>query len=174
MPQQPYVGEIFIAAFNYAPSGFYPCQGQLLSISENDVLFTLIGTTYGGDGQNTFGMPDLRGRMPIGQGQGPGLSPRTLGELDGSEQIQLTVNNLPAHNHALRAASNAGDTPVPTDKLLANTGALDKEYTSSGPVVSMNNASIGNTGSNLPHTNMPPFLSLNFYISAFGFYPPPG
>src|SRR4051812_17662172 len=98
-----YLGCIFHFAGNFAPRGYMLCQGQLLSISQNTALFSILGTTYGGDGQVTFGLPDLRGRMPIGQGQGPGLSQIVIGELSGVENVTLTTNNLPAHNHTLTA-----------------------------------------------------------------------
>lgn len=164
-----------MSGFNFPPRGYATCQGQILSIAQNTALFSLLGTTYGGNGQTTFALPDLRGRLPMGQGQGPGLSPRTLGEVSGTETVTLLVTQMPAHNHGftLNAVSEAGDTSVPTGAYLANTGALDKEYKASGTVVAMNSGAgaVGASGGSQPHSNMPPYLVLNFYIALEGIFP---
>ena len=167
----PYVGEIRLFAGNFAPLGWALCQGQLLSIAENDTLFSLIGTTYGGDGQQTFGLPDLRGRVPLHQGNGPGLSPRAIGELAGAETVTLTTAQLPAHSHSLVATSApASATAGPAGGVLAS--ASVKVYGSGAPSTAMAAAAISPTsGGGQPHQNMAPFLALNYIISLFGIYP---
>src|SRR3979490_2969928 len=117
---QPYVGEIRMFAGNFAPAGWMVCEGQLLPISENETLFTLIGTTYGGDGQSTFALPDLRGRVPVHQGQGPGLGNFIIGKTDGVEQVTLTAQQVPAHTHAFAASSAPGDSSTPQGTVLAD------------------------------------------------------
>lgn len=172
MPSEPFVAEIFMGGMNFAPRGYATCQGQLLPIAQNTALFSLLGTTFGGNGQTTFALPDLRGRVPMGWGQGPGLSPRDLGETGGEENTTLLVTQIPAHNHLLNASSEAGDSSVPTGKVLANTGALDKEYRTLGAsTVQLNASSISATGGNQPHNNLQPFLVLNFYIAVEGIFP---
>ncbi|WP_121353651.1 phage tail protein [Flavisolibacter nicotianae] len=171
MPESPLLGEITISGINFAPRGYAFCQGQILSIAQNTALFALLGTTYGGNGQTTFALPDLRGRVPMGQGQGPGLSPRTLGELSGTETVTLLSTQMPIHNHAFTAVSDAGDTSSPSGAYLANTGALDREYKTSGTAVQMNPAAVGTAGGSQPHNNMPPYLVLNFYIALEGIFP---
>jgi microcystin-dependent protein len=171
MPAEPFIGEIFMGGMNFPPRGFASCEGQLLSIAQNTALFSLLGTTFGGDGRITFALPDLRGRVPMGRGSGPGLSLRTLGETGGMETVTLISSQMPAHTHSLQAVSDAGDASAPAGNYLAHTGALDKEYKSGGPVVAMNSSAIGTSGSSQPHNNMPPFLVLNFYIALEGIYP---
>ncbi|OXB08677.1 phage tail protein [Flavobacterium plurextorum] len=158
-------------AGTFAPRGWLFCNGQLLPIPQYSTLFSIIGTTYGGDGINNFALPDLRGRVPVGQGQGPGLSPRNLGETSGNENVTLTISNMPAHNHQLNASTAVGTSNVPTGNVLANTSVLDKEYNGS-PNTAMNNASIGISGSNAPVTIMQPFQTINFIIAIEGIYPP--
>lgn len=171
MPSEPFIAEIYIGGMNFPPRGYAFCQGQILSIAQNTALFSLLGTTFGGNGQTTFGLPDLRGRVPMGQGQGPGLSPRTLGEIGGSETVTLLSTQIPAHTHALNAVSDPGDASAPAGNYLANTGALDKEYKSTGTVVPMNAGAVGFAGGGQPHANIPPFLVLNFYIAIEGIFP---
>ncbi len=171
MPSEPLLAEIYIGGMNFAPKGYASCEGQLLAIASNQALFSLLGTTFGGDGRTTFALPDLRGRVPVGQGQGPGLSSRQLGEVSGVENVTLLTTNLPAHTHQLSAVSEAGDTAAPSGTFLANTGALDREYKSTGTPVPMNTAAIGATGGNQPHNNMQPYLVLNFYIAIVGIFP---
>ena len=167
----PYIGEIRLFAGNFAPLGWAFCQGQLVSIADNDTLFSLIGTTYGGDGQQTFGLPDLRGRVPVHQGSGPGLSTRVIGELAGTETVTLTTANLPAHSHALVATSAPASTAAgPAGGVLAS--ASVKVYGSGAPGTPLAAAAIAATsGGGQPHQNMAPFLALNYIISLFGIYP---
>lgn len=168
---EPFVGEIRMFAGNFAPSGWAMCDGQLLAISQNDALFSLFGTIYGGDGRTTFGLPDLRGRIPIHAGNGPGLSPRRLGATGGAESETLTVAQLPAHTHAVRGAD---DTDVSTDPAGRVPGhPIKNAYraplgTSPGP---MHPAAVTNVGGSQPHTNLQPFLCVNYIVSLFGIYP---
>jgi microcystin-dependent protein len=177
MPETPYIGEISMFAGNFAIRGYATCQGQLLAISQNTALFSILGTTYGGNGQTTFALPDLRGRAPIGQGQGPGLSPRTLGELSGTETVTLQITQMPSHNHPItvnpKAVTEAGNTSDPTNAFPANTGALDREYSATGTMVDMGaaTASVSPSGGSQPHNNMPPYLVINFLIALQGIFP---
>ncbi|PPD42616.1 MAG: phage tail protein [Methylobacter sp.] len=168
---EPYVGEIIIFGGTYAPRGWAFCDGQLLSISEYDVLFAIIGTTYGGDGQNTFALPDLRGRIPIGTGQGPGLSNQVIGERAGVESVTLTTNQMPIHNHALLATTTPATSESPNNALFAQSS--DAIYTADqtiGPSVA--NGSIGtSTGGNIPVDIMNPYLAVNYIISLYGVFP---
>lgn len=167
----PYVGEIRLFAGNFAPAGWMLCQGQLLSIAENDVLFQLIGTTYGGDGQNTFQLPDLRGRVPLHAGQGSGLSNRTLGETGGQETVTVTSSQMPSHNHAPMASSLPGSQASPGGGFWA--GSTSLLYSSAAPGVALNPSAVTSTGGNQPHENRIPFLGMNFIISLFGIFPSP-
>ena len=171
MPLEPFIAEIYMGGMNFAPRGFASCQGQLIAIAQNTALFSLLGTTFGGNGQTTFALPDLRGRVPMGQGQGPGLSPRTLGEVAGTETVTLISTQIPAHTHPLNAVSEVGDASAPSGNYLANSGALDKEYKSTGTVVQMNAGAVGSAGSSQPHANLQPYLVLNFYIAVEGIFP---
>jgi microcystin-dependent protein len=161
---QPYIGEIRIFAGNFAPSGWALCDGQILAISENEALFALIGTTYGGDGQSTFALPDLRGRLPLHQG--PGFS---LSQNGGSEIVTLTVNQIPAHSHVPQASSGAGTAQSPAGNAWANwTGS---QYSDQAPNAPMDPAALSSTGGSQAHENMAPFLTVNFIISLFGVFP---
>lgn len=171
MPSEPFIAEIYMGGMNFAPRGYATCEGQILPIAQNTALFSLLGTTFGGNGQTTFALPDLRGRVPVGQGQGPGLTARTLGEVSGEEAVTLTVPAMPAHSHGLNAVSEAGDTSSPAGAYLANTGALDKEYKTTGTAVAMNSGAVGVAGGSQPHNNMPPYLVLTFYIAMEGIFP---
>lgn len=162
---QPYVGEIRMFAGNFAPAGWMFCEGQLLPISEYETLFNLIGTTYGGDGQSTFALPDLRGRVPIHQGSG-----FILAETGGAEEITLTINQIAAHSHPLLCANSVGNDPNATNNLPAESSAATL-YQSGNPVAAMAPQSIGSTGGSQPHTNFQPYLCLDFIISLFGIYP---
>jgi microcystin-dependent protein len=164
---QPYVGEIRMFAGNFAPAGWMFCEGQLLPISEYETLFNLIGTTYGGDGQSTFGLPDLRGRIPIHQGNG-----FVLAEQGGAEEITLTVNQIPAHSHPLLAANAVGNDPNPNNNVLAESSAV-RLYQSAAPAAAMASQSISSTGGSQPHTNFQPYLCVDFIISLFGIFPSP-
>lgn len=168
----PFVGEIRMFGGNFAPAGWAFCQGQLMSIAENDVLFTLIGTTYGGDGQSTFGIPDLQGRLPMHQGQGPGLSNRQIGEKAGTESVTLNTNQIPAHGHTPAAFNGAGDQVTPVNNFWSSTSTGDQTYDLAvTPSGTMNPNLIGLTGGSQPHDNMPPFLCVSFIISLFGVFP---
>src|SRR6266850_6026792 len=166
---QPYVGEIRMFAGNFAPAGWMFCEGQLLPISENETLFNLIGTTYGGDGQSTFALPDLRGRIPIHQGNS-----FILAETGGAEQITLTVPQIPAHSHALLGSSAIATTNSPTGNVVASsTGATVLPYGTDQPQTSLNVQSVSPVGGSQPHTNFQPYLCINFILSLFGLFPPP-
>jgi microcystin-dependent protein len=163
---QPYVGEIRMFAGNFAPSGWMFCEGQLLPISENETLFQLIGTTYGGDGESTFALPDLRGRIPIHQGNGS-----ILAETGGAEEITLTVQQLPGHSHPLLASTSAGG-PNPPSSVLATSTAVDL-YRESTASAALNAQAMSSVGGSQPHTNFQPYLCVDFIISLFGIFPSP-
>lgn len=165
---QPYVGEIRMFAGNFAPAGWEFCDGRLLPISENEVLFQLIGTTYGGDGQSTFALPDLRGRLPIHQGNG-----FVLAETGGAEEVTLTVQQIPAHSHAFLANSGAGSSSTPANNVLAAAAGNLYFPPPTGSQVAMSPQVIGAAGGNQPHNNMQPYLCVSFIISLFGIYPSP-
>jgi microcystin-dependent protein len=166
---QPYVGEIRMFAGNFAPAGWMFCEGQLLPISENETLFQLIGTTYGGDGQSTFALPDLRGRIPIHQGNG-----FILAETGGAEEITLTVNQIPAHSHPLLGTSVPGTSGNPASRVVAETGTAGAFlYLEDTPTVNMAANAIGPVGGSQPHTNFQPYLCVDFIISLFGIFPSP-
>ena len=167
----PYVGEIRMFGGNFAPQGWAFCDGQLLAIAENDALFALIGTTYGGDGQSTFALPDLRGRIPLHQGQGSSLSPHYLGEHGGAETVTLTTAQLPNHTHRLASgfAAMYGD---PSGASVADTGTTAIYGTGSANVDMAPAASVPAGGSQ-PHNNLMPYQCVNFIISLFGIFPSP-
>jgi microcystin-dependent protein len=168
---QPFVGEIRMFAGNFAPAGWAFCSGQTLPISENEVLFQLIGTIYGGDGQTTFNLPNLQSRVPVHMGQGPGVSNNyTIGEQGGAEQVTLTVNQTPVHNHGLVAATGAGTTANAKDNVLAASPSVQL-YTEDTASVALNANSITPTGGSQPHDNTMPYLAINYIISLFGIYP---
>ena len=167
---EPYVGEIRMFAGNFAPQGWAYCDGQLLAVSQNDALFSLLGTIYGGDGRTTFGLPDLRGRVPIHQGTGPGLTPRQIGSKSGQEKVVFTTQQLPRHTHQAHAGSGEADDVTPTGNVWGEKD-LTKIYDSWGGGVSMNNAAISNTGGNQSHENMAPFQGIHYIISLYGVYP---
>ena len=162
---QPYVGEIRMFAGNFAPAGWMFCEGQLLPISEYETLFNLIGTTYGGDGQSTFALPDLRGRLPLHQGNG-----FTLAETGGAEQITLSVSQIPAHSHPLLASASPGTATTPQNSVLAKTttGFL---YINENPTDNMATTAILSIGGSQPHDNFQPYLCVDFIISLFGIFP---
>jgi microcystin-dependent protein len=169
---QPYVGEIRLFAGNFAPNGWALCQGQLVDIADNDTLYNLIGTTYGGDGQTTFALPDLRGRVPVHQGQGPGLSSRTLSQTGGTENVTLQTGQTPSHRHAVHASTAAATVATPSDAALAVTTAAS--YGPSPAATTMAASAIGSVwGSSQPHENMAPTLTVNYIISLYGIFPSP-
>jgi len=164
---QPYVGEIRMFAGNFAPAGWMFCEGQLLPISENETLFQLIGTTYGGDGESTFALPDLRGRIPIHQGDG-----FILAETGGAEEITLTVNQIPAHSHPELANSGVPQSSNPQNNVLsAPVGNIYNTVASN--MVNMATQAVGPVGGSQPHTNFQPYLCVDFIISLFGIFPSP-
>jgi microcystin-dependent protein len=157
-------------AGNFAPRSWAFCDGQLLAISQNDALFSLFGTIYGGDGSTTFGLPDLRGRIPIHAGSGPGLSPRQLGSRSGQEEVTVTVNQLPGHTHAAQGHNGSATSSNPSGRVVASTNV--NVYRNAPPaVVPMNPAAISNTGGSGPHNNLMPTLCVSFIVSLFGIYP---
>jgi len=160
------LGEIRLFAGNFAPRGWAFCDGQLLAIAQNDALFSLLGTMYGGDGRTSFGLPDLRGRIPIGQGTGPGLTHRSVGVTGGAENVVLSTQEIPPHSHTLRGNNSNGTTNVPTNAFPAV--APDSEYNATSDV--MMGATNADGGSR-EHTNVQPFLALNYIISLVGTYP---
>jgi len=166
----PYVGEIRIFAGNFAPVGWAFCDGSQLAISQNDVLFQLIGTTYGGDGVNTFNLPDLRSRAPIHQGTGGGGA-YVIGQFAGVETIPLTTNQIPAHSHVPQAAIGGSGNPANSPAGNVWSGWTGGQFTTQAPSVPMDAAAIGSAGGSQPHDNMPPFLVINFIISLFGVFP---
>ena len=168
---QPYVGEIRMFGGNFAIAGWAFCDGSLLPISENTTLFQLIGTTYGGDGQTTFALPDLRGRVPLHQGQGSGLSNYVLAQSGGVESVTLTQNQIPIHTHT-PMASNTGASDNPANNFWANS-PTGKPYSAAPPTVQMNTGTISPVGGSQPHENMIPFLCVTYIISLFGIFPSP-
>jgi microcystin-dependent protein len=165
---EPFIGEIRMVGFNFAPQGWAFCDGSLLPISEFDTLFALIGTTYGGDGQTTFALPDLRSRVPMHMGQGAGLSPRTLGQNGGEETVTPTPNQLPQHTHAAGANANSN---LATPQGTVWGGWTGSQFSSQGVNAQMNAAALGNAGGSQPHDNMLPFQAVNFVIALFGIFP---
>jgi len=154
-------------AGNFAPAGWMFCEGQLLPISENETLFNLIGTTYGGDGQSTFALPDLRGRVPIHMGNG-----FILAETGGAEQITLTTQQIPAHNHAFLGTESTATNINAANNVVGQTLTYF-EYINAAPPIAMAAGSLGPTGGSQPHTNFQPYLCVDFIISLFGLFPPP-
>ena len=169
---QPYVGEIRMVGFNFAPAGWMFCEGQLLPISENETLFQLIGTTYGGDGESTFALPDLRGRIPIHQGSGGGNNV-ILAETGGAEEITLTVNQIAAHSHPLLASNSVSDQTSPAGKVLGESRPGSLNFYRDEPLNPMAPNAISPVGGSQPHTNFQPYLCVNFIISLFGIFPSP-
>ena len=167
---EPFVGEIRMFAGNFAPRGWAFCDGQLLAVSQNDALFSLLGTIYGGDGRTTFGLPDIRGRLPIHAGSGPGLSSRKLGSKSGSEKETLTVNQLPSHRHAINATKVAAAANDPKDSLIGDSPAVDI-FTESAPSLNLAATAITGVGGSRSHTNLMPALCIYFIIALFGIYP---
>ncbi len=170
---EPFIGQIIAVGFNFVPVGWLPCNGQLVSISEYDVLFALIGTTYGGDGVSSFALPDLRGRTPISSGQGPGRSNYTMGQQFGSETVTLLANQVGPHSHPLLASSQAGTTNTPGSGVALATSAQTAAFLYTAPPtnVPMSSNAIGVTGNSQPHENRQPYLAVNYIICFQGIFP---
>jgi microcystin-dependent protein len=164
---EPFLSEIRIMSFVFAPKGWALCNGQLLPITQNQALFSLLGTTFGGDGRVNFALPDLRARTPIHVGSG-----HTLGERQGEQAHTLSQSELPAHTHQLRASDQTADAPVPTDRLLGNSRP-NEIYSSPTNLTSMHTGTVANSGGSQAHLNMQPFLTLNFVIALQGIFPSP-
>jgi microcystin-dependent protein len=166
----PYLGEIMLFAAGYPPRGWALCNGQLLPINQNQALFSILGTQYGGNGQTTFALPDLRGRVAIHQGQGPGLSSYVVGQRAGAESHTLGILEMPAHSHVARCSSAAGVAVGPAGQVPARNAAQVPQYGSTADTIMAANA-IGNTGGSQAHQNMQPFLALNYIIALQGTFP---
>jgi microcystin-dependent protein len=167
----PFIGELMLTGYNFCPKGWAPANGQLLSIAQNTALFSLLGTYFGGNGQTTFGLPDLRGRTPIGVGQGPGLSDRAVGEQGGVETVTLTTDQMPAHTHAAYGSTLVGNTPNPAASLPARK-VRTLLYRGGSPAnTTLAADAIGPTGGGQPHENMPPYLAMTWCIAIQGIYP---
>jgi microcystin-dependent protein len=169
MPAQPFIGQISIFCGNFPPKGWATCDGQLLAIQTNTALFSLIGTYYGGDGRVTFGLPDLRGRAAMLFGQGPGLTPRVIGELSGNETVTLLSTQFPPHTHSLPSSSEIGEATSPAGNTFARNNI--KPYINS-PANATVSIATNLQGGNLPHNNMQPYLTLTFIIALQGIFPP--
>jgi microcystin-dependent protein len=169
----PFVAEIRIFPFNFAPKGWAFCDGQILPISQNTALFSLLGTTYGGDGKSTFALPNMQGNTPMHPGQGPGLSLHDLGETGGSETVSLLESEIPSHAHTLRAATDPGDLKIPTPaRALARSQGANAYQTTTTGLVMMSDNVLAPAGGDQPHNNMQPYLTLNFCIALQGVFPP--
>ncbi|MDF7801040.1 tail fiber protein [Pontiellaceae bacterium B1224] len=165
---EPFVGEISVFAGNFAPRGWAFCDGQLLAIAQNTALFSLLGTVYGGDGRTTFGLPDLRGRLPMHWGSGPGLTSRQIGERSGMEQVTLSSAQMPSHSHSIPAHSGFGNEKTPGGHVPAMADDGEKNYST---LVDVDMAPTGSAGAAQPHTNMQPYQCVNFIIALQGIYP---
>lgn len=170
---EPFVAEIRIVGFNFAPRGWAMCDGQTLSIAQNTAVFSLLGTNYGGNGQTTFMLPNLQGRAPMHPGQGPGLSQYFLGETSGSQNVTLIQSEIPSHTHALNASSSGADRANPTNAALAHSGE-NAVYGTTATQTALSPLAIGTAGGSQPHNNMQPYLVMNFCIALQGIYPPRG
>jgi microcystin-dependent protein len=174
MASQPYLGGIFMFAGNFAPRGFQLCAGQILPISQNTALFSILGTTYGGNGTTTFALPDLRGRAAIGAGNGPGLTPVVLGEAAGSQSASILISNMPAHNHIVNASNAPGAQSTPQNNFIAvpvdSTGTAGPGFNTSANVT-MAPTSLAMTGNNVPISIQNPYLGINYIIAVQGIFP---
>jgi microcystin-dependent protein len=170
----PYLGEIRAVGFNFAPRGWALCNGQLLPITQNTALFSILGTTYGGNGQTTFALPDLQGRFPAGAGTTAGLTPYQVGEADGTSAVTLTPADMPPHTHIAQAALAPGTVDKPGGAVWATPHfgrAADQAYATSGPVAQMSLSALAATGGDQPHNNLPPYLVITFVIAMEGVFP---
>jgi microcystin-dependent protein len=171
---EPFIGEIRMFGGNFAPQGWALCHGQLAPISQNDMLFTLIGTTYGGDGQTTFALPDLRGRFPMHMGSGAGLSPRVIGQTGGAEEVTLTIQQLPQHNHAAIGAAGGNAVEPVGNFWSADAAGNTAAYNNATDNSQMAAGAIGNAHVAQPHENVQPFLAINYIIALEGIFPSQG
>jgi microcystin-dependent protein len=169
---EPFIGEIRLCGFDFAPVGWALCAGQTMAISQNDTLFSLIGTTYGGDGQETFNLPNLQGRIPVHQGTDPNGNSSIIGEIAGTETVTLTTNQIPAHSHALNGQSGAGNLSGPGGGVWASSSL--NQYAAGTPTAQIDPSSLQSSGGSQPHDNLPPFLVVNYIISLFGIFPTQG
>ena len=173
----PFLAEIRIFPFGFAPTGWAQCNGQILPISQNTALFSLLGTTFGGDGKSNFGLPNLQGRVPLQWGQGPGLSDRDIGEAAGEATVTLNYTEVPPHTHALQASPHNADldNPSPTNALARSTpGYIYKQPAGANPPTPLSGGNISTVGNGQPHNNLMPYLTLNFCIALQGVYPSRG
>jgi microcystin-dependent protein len=171
---QPYIGECRLVGFSFPPNGWVQCAGQLMAISQNDTLFNLIGTTYGGDGQSTFGIPDLQGRTPVHQGTSSFGTPYTIGEKLGVESVTIVAQSTPIHNHVLLGSQNNGNSNFPQNNILAACPTFVYVTNNPVPTKAMNTAaSITPVGGNQQHDNLQPYLTMNWVMSLFGIFPTP-
>jgi microcystin-dependent protein len=170
----PFVAEVRIFPFNFAPKGWAFCDGQLLPLSQNTALFSLLGTTYGGDGKSNFALPNMQGNAPMHPGQGPGLSLHDLGEMGGSETVTLLESEIPSHTHALKASTTNSSKPSPANNSLAKVQSGGTPYVAAAgaPPVSFAANALAPAGGDQPHNNMQPYLTLNFCIAMQGVFPP--
>ncbi|HJQ26448.1 MAG TPA: phage tail protein [Blastocatellia bacterium] len=168
----PFVAEIRIFPFNFAPKGWAFCDGQILPLSQNTALFSLLGTTYGGDGKSNFALPNMQGNAPMHPGQGPGLSLHDLGETGGSDTVSLLESEIPSHSHAWNASNSDGTDQTPVNELLAGGVGGISMYADPATVITLNDNTVAPAGGDQPHNNMQPYLTLNFCIALQGVYPP--
>ena len=167
----PFIGEIRMFAGDFAPRNWSFCDGALLPISSNTALFSLLGTTYGGDGRTTFALPDLRGRLPLHPGSGPGLSTRHLGQRGGTEDETLTANQIPSHTHSMQASSNLGNAPSPSTRVTAMSSSFDAFIDETPGGAALATEAVATAGGSQPHTNLQPYLCINFIIALQGIFP---
>lgn len=171
--QNNFVGQIMIVPYNFSPQGWHDCDGTVMSIAENEVLFSLIGTTYGGDGMTTFALPDARGRVIVDDGTGNGLSSMVNGQRGGMETVTLTPQQLPSHTHLVNAVNTVGTKETATGSIPANTGLLDKEYSNQTANTTMAASMVSPSGFSQPHENSQPYLTMKCVIALYGIYPSP-
>lgn len=170
----PFVAEIRIFPFNFAPKGWAFCDGQILPLSQNTALFSLLGTTYGGDGKSNFALPNMQGNAPMHPGQGPGLSLHDLGETGGSDTVSLLESEIPSHSHTMMSFPGAGNRLIPGGNSIARANGSTPFIPNSPapPLVNMSDSAVAPAGGDQPHNNMQPYLTLNFCIALQGVYPP--
>lgn len=172
---QPYIGQIMMTGFNFAPTGWALCNGQILSISQNAPLFSLIGTTYGGNGTSTFQLPNLQSSVPIHMGTGPGLSTYVIGQVGGAENVSLLYNHMPQHNHLINVSTANGTATTPSGNILGATytgsGPGNMDFVSTAANATLATNAVGTAGGNVPHTNLQPYLVVNFVIALVGIFP---